>query len=493
MINIRKLVLIMVLLILTSCSQTVNEHEPAREEIKPQQQLTNLIEEITGKLQQKQLILGETAQQDLQNFEQLNKSQFAYTDEFNIMIETKDGLVDQLTVTLPMQVAAENIETFIIVEENMQGQWLIEQGMVTALQLTSIEPTFKQQVYSLPLAEKVGQMLMIGMNGKTVSTELEQALQQHIGHVILFKDNITSIEQLRNLITAIDTIDTAYPVWVGIDEEGGRVSRLPNELIKLPSAQKLAANYTPDQVEAIAKHLGTVLANNGIDINFAPVMDVNSNAANPVIGDRAFSADVETVKSYAQHFTKGLQRAGVLAVAKHFPGHGDTNVDSHVGLPVINKSLAQLQQLELQPFQQAVEQGIDSIMIGHLLVPAIDESKPASLSRKIVTDLLRNQLQYEGIIITDDLTMGALALPLPQSILAAIKAGNDIALANGSLADVFEGQKLVMQAVEQGTIPLQQINESAYRILVRKQDQPLQDFSVQQWNEEMKMLLQLTK
>lgn len=474
-------------LILMGCTQTVDE--PVVKEETPEQQLTQVLEEMVAELGQEQLILGETQQQDLQNYVQLDDKHFTYTDEFDIEIQIADGLIDQLTVTLPEPVVAKSITKSFVVEEEVQGQWLVEDGMVTALQLMRTAPTFKQQVYSMPLAEKVGQMLMIGMEGTTVSAELEQALQQHIGHVILFKKNITSIEQLRKLITKIDAVETDYPVWVGVDEEGGRVSRLPNELVKIPSAQVLAKQHTAEQVEAIAKQLGEALASNGIDLDFAPVMDVNSNAANPVIGNRAFSADADVVRSYAGHFANGLKQAGVLPVAKHFPGHGDTSVDSHIGLPVIKKSLAKLQQLELRPFQQAVEQGIDSIMVGHLLVPALDADSPASLSSEIVTGLLREQWHYEGIIITDDLTMGALALPLPKAILAAIQAGNDIALANGSLADVLAGQQLVVQAVEKGKIPLQQINESVYRILVRKQPQPLQDFSVQQWNSDMKALL----
>ncbi|AWE08223.1 MAG: beta-N-acetylhexosaminidase [Kurthia sp.] len=474
-------------LLLTGCSQLVNE--PAVEEKTPQQQLAQMQEEILTELEQQQLILGETKQQDLQNYKQLDDNHFTLSDDFSVAIQTKDQLVEQLTITLPEQVAAENIETTFTFEENVEGQWLVEQNMVTALQLTRTAPTFKQQIYSLPLAEKVGQMLMIGMDGTTVSKELKQALQQHIGHVILFKKNITSTEQLRALITGIDAVETDFPVWVGIDEEGGSVSRLPNELVKLPSAHVLASKYSAIQVEAISKQLGVALASNGIDIDFAPVMDVNSNPQNPVIGKRAFSVDADVVSNYAGHFANGLQQAGVQAVAKHFPGHGDTTVDSHIGLPIINKSIEQLQQLELRPFQQAVDQGIDSIMVGHLLVPALDANEPASLSSKIVTDLLREQWHYDGIIITDDLTMGALNLPLPQAILQAVQAGNDIALANGTLADVLAGQQLVVQAVEKGTIPLEQINESAYRILERKKEQPLQNFSVQQWNQEMQKLL----
>ena len=478
---------LMAALFLTGCTQSTDQ--PVIEEKTAQQQLMAIVQDIKKELAQLQLIIGETEQQNLQNYEQVDDQFFVHTNDLNVTIQTENQLVKEITIPLLERVKAENIETTFMFAENIEGQWQIESQQVIALKLVRITPTFKQQVYSLPLEEKVGQMLMIGMNGTSISNDLKEAIDQHIGHVILFKKNITSIAQLRELISNIDALTTDYPVWIGIDEEGGTVSRLPDELVKLPSANILSSKYSEQQVKKIAELLGQALARNGIDIDFAPVMDVNSNAANPVIGKRAFSNDVDIVSRYANEFAAGLQQAGVIPVAKHFPGHGDTDVDSHVGLPVIHKSLVQLQQLELRPFQQAIEQGIDSIMIGHLLVPALDNKYPASLSSKIVTDLLRKQMKYDGILITDDLTMGALDRTLPQAIVEAIQAGNDIALANGTLADVLKGKQLVMQAVDEGSIPIEQINASAYRILSKKKEQTLQDFSVPQWNEQMKSLL----
>ena len=474
-------------LFLTGCSKTTEQ--PVVEEKTPQQQLTAIQQDIKKELDQLQLIIGETEQQDLQNYEQIDDRFIIQTNDFNVTIHLENQLVNEITVFLPEQVKVKNIETIFTFDENIQGQWQIEAQQVKALKLVRTVPTFKQQVYGLPLEKKIGQMLMIGMNGTSISPELKGAIEQQIGNVILFKKNITSIEQLRVLITDIDALASDFPIWVAIDEEGGTVSRLPDELVKLPSANILASKYSEQQVKKIAEHLGVAIAYNGIDIDFAPVMDVNSNLANPVIGKRAFSDKVDTVSRYASQFASGLQQAGVIAVAKHFPGHGDTDVDSHKGLPVIHKSLEQLQQLELRPFQQAIEQGIDSIMIGHLLVPALDKHHPASLSSNIVTGLLREQMKYDGILFTDDLTMGALQLSLPKAIVASIQAGNDIALANGTLDEVLEGKKLVMQAVEQGVIPLKQINESVYRILKKKKQQPLQDFQINEWNERMRLLL----
>lgn len=474
-------------LFLTGCSHIVAQ--PTIEKKTSQQQLTEMQQKIKRELKQLQLFLGETEPYKLQNYERVDDRYFTHIANFYLAIQTENDVVNEVTITLPEHVKAENIEKIFSFDEDIQGQWQIENQQVVALSLTRITPTFKQQIYSLPLEEKIGQMLMIGMDGTIVSDDLKTAIQHHIGHVILFKKNIISIEQLRALITDIDALATDYPIWVGIDEEGGTVSRLPNELVKLPSANVLASNYSKQQVKKIAEHLGKALASNGIDIDFAPVMDVNSNAANPVIGKRAFSSNADSVSLYANQFANGLQQAGVIPVAKHFPGHGDTKTDSHVDLPVINKSLEQLQQLELRPFQQAIEEEIDSIMVGHLLVSALDTEFPASLSYKIVTNFLREQMNYDGILITDDLTMGALNRTLPQAILEAIKAGNDIALANGSLADVLAGQQLVIKAVEDGRIPIEQINASVYRILSRKKEQPLQDFSVQKWNEQMQSLL----
>lgn len=480
--------MLLVILILAGCSVKT---QVQGQKNNPSTQLTTALANITPTLYNN-IEIGETEVSKLEGYTQQDDTHFTQQTNNLTEITCKDGLVNEVTVSLkkPIDISGmKDFEQSVTLENDVQGEWLVEGNKVTGMHFARTTPTQKQQIYALPLEQKVGQMMMIGMEGMTLSSEVQALLDAQIGSIILFKKNIQSVEQLRTLISQIDAASTDYPTWIAIDEEGGHVSRLPNEMTKLPTAKTLASNYTADEVGEIAAKLGQALAANGIDIDFAPVFDVNSNPNNPVIGDRAYSNHVDEVISYASSFANGLHDSGIIAVAKHFPGHGDTSVDSHIDLPVINKTLTELEELELQPFQAAVKENIDGIMVGHLSVPALDKSVPTSLSYNTITGMLRKEWGYDGLIISDDLTMGALHLSLSEAIFQAIKAGNDIALAKGSLEDVLVGEQKVIEAVRTGVIPLSQINASAYRIISKKQDQPLQSFSVKSWNEEMSALL----
>ena len=247
------------------------------------------------------------------------------------------------------------------------------------------------------LEERVGQLIMTGFEGTTVSDVLRSTIEDsHIGNVILFSSNISSTKQLQQLNDEILNLNTEYPIWIAVDEEGGNVSRIPSELVTLPTAATLASNYTSEQVFNLSSHLSLLLHALGFTIDFAPVIDVNSNPNNPVIGTRAFSDNPETVSEYAISFNDGLREHSILGVGKHFPGHGDTNVDSHYGLPVINKTLEQLKVNELIPFQNAIDSNFEMLMVGHLFIPSLDSKYPASQSGKIMNDLLREDMGEIG-------------------------------------------------------------------------------------------------
>lgn len=321
----------------------------------------------------------------------------------------------------------------------------------------------------LSLEEKVGQMIFAGIKGTDITNETKKIISTHqVGGIILFKDNLKNANQSVSLLNAIkqENTNNKVPLFLGVDEEGGRISRLP-ELTKLPTNEELGKRNDISLSYNIGKLLGKELSAFGFNLDFAPVLDINSNPHNPIIGDRSFGTDAELVSELGLQMMKGIQSEQVISVIKHFPGHGDTAVDSHKELPIIQKSLEELQALELIPFKHAVEQGAEVVMVGHILLPKIDSTYPASISERIITDVLREQLGYEGIIITDDMTMKAILnnLEIGESAVSAVKAGNDIVLVAHNYANVKKAIDSIIKAIENGEITEQRIDESVKRIL----------------------------
>lgn len=321
----------------------------------------------------------------------------------------------------------------------------------------------------LSLEEKVGQMIFAGIKGTDITNETKKIISTHqVGGIILFKDNLKNANQSVSLLNAIkqENTNNKVPLFLGVDEEGGRISRLP-ELTKLPTNEELGKRNDISLSYNIGKLLGKELSAFGFNLDFAPVLDINSNPDNPIIGDRSFGTDAELVSELGLQMMKGIQSEQVISVIKHFPGHGDTAVDSHKELPIIQKSLAELHALELIPFKHAVEQGAEVVMVGHILLPKIDSTYPASISGRIITDVLREQLGYEGIIITDDMTMKAILnnLEIGESAVSAVKAGNDIVLVAHNYANVKKAIDSIIKAIEDGEITEQRIDESVKRIL----------------------------
>lgn len=321
----------------------------------------------------------------------------------------------------------------------------------------------------LSLEEKVGQMIFAGIKGTDITNETKKIISTHqVGGIILFKDNLKNANQSVSLLNAIkqENTNNKVPLFLGVDEEGGRISRLP-ELTKLPTNEELGKRNDISLSYNIGKLLGKELSAFGFNLDFAPVLDINSNPHNPIIGDRSFGTDAELVSELGLQMMKGIQSEQVISVIKHFPGHGDTAVDSHKELPIIQKSLEELQALELIPFKHAIEQGAEVVMVGHILLPKIDSTYPASISERIITDVLREQLGYEGIIITDDMTMKAILnnLEIGESAVSAVKAGNDIVLVAHNYANVKKAIDSIIKAIENGEITEQRIDESVKRIL----------------------------
>ncbi len=279
-----------------------------------------------------------------------------------------------------------------------------------------------------------GQLIVGGFSGETLPDSYRDALAAgERGGAILFRRNIRSLDQTASLCDAITRAGgsgATAPPFVAVDQEGGRVSRLPAPFTVLPPMRTLGEI---DDI-ALTAHAGKVIANElgalGFNLNFAPVMDVDSNPKNPIIGDRAFGRDARTVMRHGVAFLRGLQDGGVLACAKHFPGHGDTSLDSHLELPTVDCDEARLMQTEIPPFRAASGAGVAAMMTAHVVYPALDPDVPATFSRTICSSLLRRQMAFEGVLFSDDLEMGAIANHhgVGHAAVEAIWAGCDVLL-----------------------------------------------------------------
>lgn len=340
-------------------------------------------------------------------------------------------------------------------------------------------------ISKMTLEEKAGQMLMPDFrnwNGKNVTEmlpEIEQLVKKyHLGGVILFRENVVTTEQTARLVSDYQAAAEKFGLLLTIDQEGGIVTRLQSGT-DMPGNMALGATRSPEISWNVGNAIGEELASLGINMNFAPVMDVNNNPDNPVIGVRSFGEDPQLVADMGVAYTKGLQVAGVAATAKHFPGHGDTAVDSHLGLPEVPHDKERLKQVELYPFQKGMEAGIDAIMTAHVTFPKIDGTKaisqktgeeiaiPATLSYKVLTELMREEMGYEGVITTDAMNMKAIAdhFGPVDAAIRAVKAGTDIVLMPVGLEEVANG---LLDAVKNGEISEDRLEASVKRILTLK-------------------------
>ncbi|MBI3201925.1 MAG: beta-N-acetylhexosaminidase [Myxococcales bacterium] len=292
--------------------------------------------------------------------------------------------------------------------------------------------------HALSLPQLCGQLLVVGFSGTSLPPTLETALRQgRMGGIIVFKRNLPSLEIAHAINRATQGAAPAeLPPFIAVDQEGGRVGRLPPPFVKLPPMRQLGALGDLGLLERVGRLLGTELRRLGYNLDFAPVLDVDSNPDNPVIGDRAFSADPAEVSRLASATLEGIQAAGVMACGKHFPGHGDTHLDSHLDLPFVRHPEARLRAVELPPFRAAVQRGVATLMTAHVVYDGLDPDRPATLSPRISTELLRGELGFAGVLFSDDLEMRALAdrMSVEESSVAAIRAGCDALLVCSDLA-----------------------------------------------------------
>jgi len=322
------------------------------------------------------------------------------------------------------------------------------------------------------LEQKIGQRLVAGFPGPTLDEEFKTLVRTYkIGNVILFSHNVADKHQLAALcqeIRALVRETTGIDPFITIDQEGGMVTRLTDDATNMPGAMAIAATQNPENAYAAGRITAAELQALGIDFDLAPVMDVNSNPQNPVIGVRSYADNPETVARFALRMMQGLLDGGVLCAAKHFPGHGDTSLDSHLSLPTVDKSLADLEAVELVPFEAAISAGIPAIMTSHILFPQLEKNTlPATMSRAIITGLLKERLGFKGLVISDCMEMAAIKqfYGTVEGTIAALAAGVDLVFISHTNALASQAASAIRQAVLQGKIPMEEMDSSVEKIV----------------------------
>ncbi|HEY8425540.1 MAG TPA: beta-N-acetylhexosaminidase [Limnochordales bacterium] len=341
-------------------------------------------------------------------------------------------------------------------------------------------PRVREWVASMTIEQKVGQILHVGFPGVEPGPEVEELIRRyHVGGVILFARNVVDPVQVARLTNALQEMALSsgarVPLLVSVDQEGGLVARLTRGATVFPGNMALGAADS----ETLAYRAGLWTARElravGIHQNYAPALDVNNNPANPVIGVRSFGESPHRVAALGVAMIRGLQDGGVLATAKHFPGHGDTAVDSHIDLPTVPHPMERLREVELVPFEAAIQAGVASIMTAHVTFPAVDPTPglPATLSPRVLTDLLRETMGFEGLLVTDAIEMGAIAkrFGIEDAAVRAVQAGADVVLVgwpqDWTLA-IRVARRLV-EAARSGEIPATRLDEAVSRVMAAKE------------------------
>ncbi len=322
---------------------------------------------------------------------------------------------------------------------------------------------------------QVGQRMMTGFKGTKIPKELiETVKKQKIGNFILFGENIESAAQVKALCAELRDIalsETGHEPLISADQEGGRVERLPKDVVSTPSARKLAESGDENAAFEAGRRIGEALRELGLNYDLAPVLDVESVAGSRAIGDRSFGTDADTVSRFGCMMIKGIQSAGVLACAKHFPGHGGTAVDTHKSMPTITLDLKEIENVHLAPFRAAAAAGVKSIMSTHILFNALDDELPATLSRRVLTGLLRRDMGFDGIIITDCLEMGAIVSQYgtEQAALMAVGAGADMPLISHNCDKAGRAVEMMAEALDFGKLDGAEHHAALERILGAKE------------------------
>lgn len=339
------------------------------------------------------------------------------------------------------------------------------------------------KVKELSIREKIGQLFMIGIdNSEGFKGTTELIRNNRIGGVVLYKKNYKTYDELVKLVNDVKyaNYQNYVPIFISIDQEGGRVNRMPPEIENLKSATKFANSKDKEKVISQAKITAKMLRETGIALNYAPVLDIRRFDETHAIGDRCYGQTKEEVGEYGITAMKTMMEEGIIPVVKHFPGHGLTRKDSHFRIPKIKQGIEELEKEDMVPFQKAIENGAEAIMVGHLIIEDVDKKYPASLSKEVIQKYLIEKYNYKGLIITDDLKMMAIRFHynMKKAVVKAIEAGNDIIMLGLPYWQVKRIMRYIIKQVKKGKIPEERINSSVEKILKIKEKYQIDDEEV---------------
>jgi beta-N-acetylhexosaminidase len=313
----------------------------------------------------------------------------------------------------------------------------------------------------------IGQLAIAGFAGHDIPPEMRSMAREFdLGGIILFARNVDEPEQVAELSRQAQTLAGELPLWVSVDQEGGRVARLKEPFTRWPAMQTLGRSGDEQLAARFAAALGAELKATGISFDYTPVLDIQTNPENTVIGDRALATRPEDVARLGRAIITTLQAGGVAACGKHFPGHGDTSADSHHELPLIEHPPDRLEAIELQPFRAAIDANVAAIMTAHVLIPALDDQRPATMSPRIVDEMLKRDMRFGGLVVSDDMDMRAASGThgVPASAVAAIAAGCDVVLLCGPSQETqMATMEALIRALEAGVLPLKRVENALER------------------------------
>ncbi|HEX5110259.1 MAG TPA: beta-N-acetylhexosaminidase [Vicinamibacterales bacterium] len=318
------------------------------------------------------------------------------------------------------------------------------------------------------LRRRIGQLLIGSLPGPTVTAEMRSLAREFgLGGITLFARNIEEPEQVAELAHDVQSLDDELPLWVGVDQEGGRVARLKAPFTIWPPMATLGRSGDAALASRFAGALAAELRSVGITLDYAPVLDIHTNPKNPIIGDRALAETADAVATLGSAIVRALQDNGVAACGKHFPGHGDTSVDSHLDLPLVEHPPDRIRRVECVPFRAAIAAEVAFIMTAHVLVPSLDEEVPATLSPRIVQAILREELGYGGVILSDDLEMKAISksYTVADAAVRAVAAGCDgLLICSGDTEAQAAALEALVYAVEQERVPFKRLEDALARL-----------------------------
>jgi beta-N-acetylhexosaminidase len=314
------------------------------------------------------------------------------------------------------------------------------------------------------LERQAASLFTVGFHGKTVTEDLKGLIARGVGGVIFFRRNVGAPEEVLELNRDIKRT-AGRPIVLAVDQEGGQVARLREGFTEIPAMRAVGATGSPELARELGKVVGRELRAVGFDMNYAPVLDIDTNPDNPIIAARSFGRTPELVSEMGLALAAGLQEVGVAACGKHFPGHGDTSQDSHLELPTLPHAMQRLERVELAPFRAAAKAGIAAFMTAHVIFEAVDAQHPATMSRAVLTGILREHLGYDGLVVTDDVEMKAIAdnYGVDEAVVLGLNAGVDHFLCCHTAELAHRGIETLVRAVESGKVSRETLASAARR------------------------------